>query len=140
MNAGNKKFPNKCEYCGLRVRYNFNSARESQESDRAFGELRALHDAGIIEPIYSRNVGMTNVPDDFGTTDFCAVASGTWNKNTTKCKHWALRTEGASIADYLSIHNDRRNHAIVVTGVWIGSILAIVVGVAEVYAALRPHP
>jgi hypothetical protein len=105
----NDTLPNKCEHCGLRVFYEFKSARETASSDKAFGDLRTLQTKRIIKPIYRRVVGASSDPNHFGDTQFCAVASPAFHKNDKSCSHWSLRIAGGSVGDYLSIYHDRRN-------------------------------
>ena len=125
------KLPDKCQYCGLRVQYAFRSAAETHDSDKAFAELRQLHQAGIVKPRYSRAIGMSNVPGDFGTTDVCAVASAAWLRPDKACGHWVLRIEGASVADYQSIHHDRKNHGVAVWAAVAAAVLAVLIAAVQ---------
>jgi hypothetical protein len=105
MNA--TRVPNKCKYCGLCVRYTFLDAPGTRSNDQAFGELRVLNEQRIVRQRFPRLVGMSNTPGDFGTTEFCAVAAPAWLQNDRRCKHWSLKIEGATIADYLALHSSR---------------------------------
>ena len=123
-----QKLPNKCDYCGLRVRYEFGSADATAKSNQDFLDLRKLHEAGIVKKVFSRALAISTKPGDFVSTEFCAVASKAWRKNEQRCKHWTLRIKRASVADYLSIYNDRRNRRAAVwlgIGAIIGSILTL---------------
>ena len=126
--------PNKCEHCGLRVYHSFRSIGETTSSDKTFADLRTLHEKGIIKPVYSRVIGASNDPRDFGETEFCAVASKAWHKNAMPCSHWVLRIAGASVADYLSIYHNRRNYSL---AQWAGiSAILIAIAIAVLQAAL----
>lgn len=114
--------PDKCKHCGLRVKYDFTSANESMSSDAAFSELRKLSDAGYV-PKFRRRVSASNI--DFGSTEICAISSKSWLEPTKKCKHWVLRIQGATIADYLSIHHDRRNYKSAIWSACIGSMVTV---------------
>jgi len=120
--------PNKCDLCGLRVFHAFRSSGETISSDEAFGRLHALKERRIISKsnVPARVVGMSNIQGDFGSTAFCAVTSKAWQRNDKRCKHWALRIEGASVADYLSLYQARRSSR---SAIWLG-IAAIVIAVA----------
>lgn len=119
--------PDKCQHCGLRVKYDFESVGDSMSSDKAFVELHRLHDAGIIPVRYRRSVSISNTPDDFGSTEICAIASDSWLKRGTSCKFWVLRVNGASVADYLAIHHARvANRTAIVLGV-VGALVALTI-------------
>jgi hypothetical protein len=122
--------PNKCAYCGLRMQYVFQTAAETAGSDRAFSELRVLYNRKVIKQMFPRIVGMSNIPGDFGSSAFCAVASKAWNKNSKRCAHWSLRVDGASVADYLSIYEDRRTYG---ATFWFGvvAVLSLIVAIVQ---------
>ncbi len=128
--------PNKCDLCGLRVFYAFRSSGETVSSDEAFGRLHALKKHGIIAKsrVPARVVSMSNIPGDFGSTAFCAVTSKAWQRNAKRCKHWMLRIEGASVADYLSLYQARRSQQ---WAIWLGvAAIFIAVAVAAIQAVV----
>jgi hypothetical protein len=122
--------PNKCNYCGLRMQYVFHTAAETKGSDQAFSELRELYNRKVIKQMFPHIAGMSNVPGDFGSSEFCAVASKAWNKNEKHCAHWSLKVEGASVADYLSIYQDRRTYG---ATFWFGvvAVLSLLVAIVQ---------
>lgn len=121
-----RPLPDKCKHCGLRVKYDFKFAGQSMTSDTAFGELHQLHKAGFV-PEFRRRVTESNT--DFGSTEICAISSSAWLKANEICKHWVLRIEGASIADYLSIFHDKRNYRVTILGIAI-ALLTFLIGLA----------
>ncbi len=127
--------PNKCDFCGLRVLYRHHSSDGTTSIDEAFTQLHQLKARGIIKHVPPRNIGVSNLPGDFGSTAFCAVNSKAWKDHIKPCKHWALKIDDASVADYLSIYHEKRSRILTV---WVG-IAAIVVAIitVAVQAAIR---
>ena len=127
-----KNIPNKCHHCGLLVHYDFKNAMDTQASDLSFGEMRELFDEGVIDRKFTRALGVSNVPGEFGSTQFCAVSSKSWNKNDEKCRYWQPHIDGALIADYIAIHHNQRA---LKAAVWfgIGAIVAtLIAGVLSI--------
>lgn len=120
--------PSKCDLCGLRVFYSFRSGAETTSSDEAFGRLHVLGDHGVIRKrsVPTRVVSMSNISGDSGSTAFCAVTSKAWQRNEMRCKHWTLRIESASVADYLSLYHARRSYH---SAIWLG-VGAIIVALS----------
>jgi len=127
--------PNKCKHCGLRVRYSFGVPGSAQTSDAAFGEIRRLYDDGIVKLMYRREVGESPGSDKPGTTEFCAIASDAWGKNSKSCEHWVLKVDEAKIADYLAIHTQRLNTNVARVALYVSAV-ALVVSVLQVVIGL----
>ena len=119
--------PDKCDFCGLRVFY-LDSPQpvdgiNSVDSD--FAKLRQLKDAGIIDAVPSRKIGLSIGSDEPGSTAFCAINAPAWRNKQQKCEHWSLKIKDAGIADYMAMHQTQRNNLL---ALWI-SIVAIVISV-----------
>jgi len=114
------------------VHYRFRSAADTQASDAQFAAMRRLYDAGVINRVFSRNVGMTNIPGDFGTTSFCAINSDRFNK-PFNCRHWIRRIDGATLAEHLAVHQSDQ----MIRLAKIGALIAFFAAVFTLVALFR---
>jgi len=120
--------PNKCDYCGLRVRYVLASPASSQQHDKDFANLRRLQCAGIVDQEFRRNMVMSVETASPDTTDICAIAARAWNNNDEKCSHWMIKIEGATVADHLAIKESKSNFRVAVAAMVI-SLAAFLVSI-----------
>lgn len=109
--------PNKCDFCGLRVGFRLLSEADVKASDSEFVQIRRLYDAGVIGKFFSRDM----TPD---TTSFCAIGSNRWNK-PVNCPHWIKKFHGATLPDYLSIHQSEQMIHLAKIGAFIAACAAI---------------
>ena len=122
------KLPNKCNYCGLRVRITLDTDGKTVAHDTDFAKLRRLYEAGIIRKKFKRSITVSLGSPEPDTTDICAISAKAWNKNEISCRHWMISIEGASVADYLAIHASRSNLDV--------AILALIVSMGAVLISI----
>lgn len=103
-----RDFPNKCDYCGLRVQYRFSLAGQSQTHDEEFHALRKLYLDGVVNRKYRRKVKPSSVKGNHGSSEICAVGSAAWLEDHKACKYWTPRLTNASLPEYLRILHDRQ--------------------------------
>ncbi|MBV1876039.1 MAG: hypothetical protein KUG79_00220 [Pseudomonadales bacterium] len=125
---------NKCDACGLRVKFNQRDLSESTTTEDFFRRLRALQSQKIVPKGWPRVINAsigTPEPDD--SSEICAINHSSWRKNRKKCPHWQPSI-GLSLGEYLSLHEARKMEALTKD---IHKLTAIAVTIPIGYLALE---
>ena len=91
-----KELPDKCEFCGLRQTFPFNTGD-------LFPSLHLLVEKNIIKDKFPRKLYASADGDENDREDFCLISHLSWLKKENKCKSWQLDV-GLSKGDSLSIN------------------------------------
>ena len=122
QNRTSPDFPNKCDICGLRVKY----GTADKETETALLTAAKLAEAGLaIYPPRNINVSVGSSHDTY----FCVLANVKyWNQKTRKCPDWQLKLPepGLTLSDYLSIHHSRNNTRIAIRLGFLAAILTLI--------------
>lgn len=96
-----EKFPNKCDYCGLKQIFPPNA-----ETETVFINLAALYKKGIVKQCFPRT---RYLGDGHDRNEFCLVANPSWLDINAPCDDWELSPIELSKSDYLSLHSSKRS-------------------------------